>query len=521
MGRAGSTIDPKGDPILGAKSVVDPIVETAIERGFGALATVSSPGREPLFPVALLRGARMLGRPADPLPILETWASRTTRETGSARYPWAVSTRFCEPFPAWVPPERSWLPWRPRDVAALVSERDLRTGLAEALVGPLVLADVAELLATTRSAGGRAAGLAEGLLADNLQKLRRDAAGWAQELHASRDTWALAALARRPAALGLLYPFALAIADAYAFSTNHSGGLVRGSRFPFHEIPLVSASAQLAAGLVALGIHPKLTGRLVALIRDERHADGGWGDDGPSDVLTTLVAARLVGALDPAFDPLPTARYLVSRQRPDGWWTAYGPETAWLTVEILDWLSTAARPFAGRFTWPHLATVNRDRRTGLPFYAYFADIERLFTEVPTLARASVELAFIDLAGFGAFNNAHGMAAGDAALRAFAQALAHIPDTIAIRDGGDEFIVLAAPTSGGLAGRLAAFRRAWPAEFARAFPGAGQVAPRVLTAETCGGRLVEARDELGRLIAELKRRHPDVPPTGIQFDLSTG
>ena len=51
-----------------------------------------------------------------------------------------------------------------------------------------------------------------------------------------------------------------------------------GSRFPFHDRPLVSVSAQLAAGLLALGIHPKLTGALVRFVREAEDADGGWAD---------------------------------------------------------------------------------------------------------------------------------------------------------------------------------------------------------------------------------------------------
>ena len=126
------------------------------------------------------------------------------------------------------------------------------------------------------------------------------------------------------------------------------------------------------------------------------------------------------------------------------------------------WLRRATAPFAERFTWPHLAVTNRDRRTGLPFYGYFADLERLFEAVPGLGRAPIDLAFIDLAGFGAFNNAFGMAHGRQVLRTFAQALTRIPGSMAIRDGGDEFIVLGTPTGTGLPERMAAFRESWAA-----------------------------------------------------------
>jgi len=260
---------------------------------------------------------------------------------------------------------------------------------------------------------------------------------------------------------------------------------------------LVSGSAQLATGLVALDFHPRLVGSLAGRVSAEQRDDGGWGDgEYPSDVLITCVAADLLATLDPAYDPGPTAAWFARAQRPDGWWRAYGPESTWLSVEIAGWLLEAGRPFADRFRWPHLALTNRDRRTGLPFYAYLSDLERLFAEVPGLAGADVEVAFLDLAGFGTFNNAYRMARGDEALRAFAQALDTIPGSMAIRDGGDEFIVVGPPTATGLPGRLAAFRAAWPRIFAEAFDDAGIVAPRVLTAVVPGRSLVPARNTLG-------------------------
>jgi GGDEF domain-containing protein len=393
------------------------------------------------------------------------------------------------------------------------------TDFSDRLIAPIVLADTLDLLEEARRRDDDWARLARAYLDEAMPKVHRDAAGWVQELHAWRDTWALWALARRPGALGLLHPFALAIGDAYAASARRTGGRVLGTRYPFHGVPLVSASAQLATGLVSLGIHPKLVGRLATWVREDRQRSGGWGDgDGPADLLTSLVAADLLATLDPGYDPGRTAGWFARMQRPDGWWRAYGPEATWLTVEILGWLEAAGRPFAERFRWPHLALTNRDRRTGLPFYGYFSDLERLCAEVPDLARSDVEVAFIDLAGFGDFNNAHGMAMGDAALRLFAQALDRLPGSRAIRDGGDEFIVVGAPTARGLADRLARFRATWPAVFAAEFAPNGSVRPRVLTGVATGRRLVDARNLLGIEIANLKHRHPSVGPDGIQVDL---
>ena len=179
--------------------------------------------------------------------------------------------------------------------------------------------------------------------------------------------------------------------------------------------------------------------------------------------------------------------------------------------------SALIEPFAERFIWPHLAVTNRDRRTGLPFYGYFADLERLFDAIPGLGAASIDVAFIDLAGFGVFNNEFGMERGDAVLRTFAQALARIPGSMAIRDGGDEFIVLGSPTGTGLQQRMAAFRETWATEFAETF-GTGVVAPRVLTTSTTGAQIIEARNDLGRRIGQLKDHESVVGPLGIQFDL---
>lgn len=500
--------------------VGDRSVEAAIATTVSRLRALE-PTADPLFPTAILRGRGMLGRPGDPWPLLDGWESLTVRDTGALRYRWNVNPRYPGPLPAWLGSESAWRAWRPRDAVALSESPQGRGRFLERLLTPIVLADLADFVGALAEGGdAELAALGRRYLDEALPKLRRDAAAWVGESHAWGDTWALWALARRPHALRALHPYALAIGDAYATSARRAGA-VCGSRYPFHAEPLVSASAQLASGLVALGIHPKLVGSLSGWIATRRHPDGGWGDaDGPSDILTTLVAADLLGAIDPSFDPAPTAGFLARAQGEDGWWRAYGPEATWLSVEVFDWLRRAGEPFARRFRWPNVALANRDRRTGLPFYAYYGDLERLFADQPGLAEASVEVAFFDLAGFGEFNthNPRGMAGGDAALRAFARALAEIPDAIAIRDGGDEFLVVGAPTATGLPARIAAFRDTWPARFAEAFPGAGQVAPRVLTVAVPGRRLVAARDRLGIAIGKLKEAHTTVGSTGVQVDL---
>ena len=495
-------------------------VEAAVERATVAILA-ADPREDLLFPVAMLRGQSLVGRRLDPDELVRDWSRLTPRETGSVRYPWALNPRFSGPRPDWVGPEKTWIPWQSREAEAIVTQPDRGGRLVDRLLTPIILSDSLELLAASSERDDGVGAMARSMLRQSMPKARRDAAGWVQELHAWSDTWALFAIARRPRTMRLLHPFAIAIAEAYAETARGTEGVVLGTRYPLHGRPLVSASSHLAAGLAALGLHPKLGGGLIAWIGARRQLDGGFGDaDGPSDPLTSLVAAQVLSALDPSFDPMPTASWFARAQRADGWWCAYGPETTWLTVEILGWLMCASRSFAERFEWPHVALTDRDRRTGLPFYGYYADLQRLFSEIDGMSRAPVQVAFIDLAGFGTFNNAYGMEMGDRVLRAFAQTLAGIEGSMAIRDGGDEFIVVGPPTGTGLPERLSAFRQAWPARLAGEFGETSAVAPRVLTTSTIGRRLVSTRTMLGIEIAHLKVAHPTVGRTGIQVAIET-
>jgi GGDEF domain-containing protein len=284
----------------------------------------------------------------------------------------------------------------------------------------------------------------------------------------------------------------------------------------------VSVSAQLATGLLALGFHPKLTGALTTMVRRSERPGGLWADaDGPPDILTTLVAADLLGGLDPEWDPRRTIAAVESLRAPSGVWTAYGPETAWLTGEVEDLLERLGHPFPERFRWPQLATEQRDRRTGLPFLGYLADLGRLFSEVPSLSDATVEIAFLDLAGFGAWNNVFGMAAGDEVLRFLADELVAIPDAVAIRDGGDEFIVVRAPGATGIVDAMDRFRHGFPERFRTRFgDDALPVAPRIVVGRTPGARIIDARDRLGIEIADLKKRSPSPGPNGVLAESGT-
>src|SRR5262249_1960086 len=147
---------------------------------------------------------------------------------------------------------------------------------------------------------------------------------------------------------------------------------------------------------------------------------------------------------------------------------------------------------------------NRDRKTGLPFFAYFVDLAALFADLPGLSASATEMAFVDLAGFGAFNNKFGQDLGDAVLRAFAEEIERTPAAKVVRDGGDEFLVVGAPERKGLTRDLDAFRKQWPGRFCARFgKDAPPVAPRILVSRARGGELRRAREELGRGIGELK------------------
>jgi GGDEF domain-containing protein len=444
------------------------------------------------------------------LALIEDWSAREPggNPAGIRRYPWPISSRFTLLSPC-APPQATWRAWRP-------SEEVVRSGNPVAfesrLLLPPILADSCELLELLAAGHDAARSVRDRVV----PVMRRDLAHDALGDHAWGDTWALWNLARRPRALGRLHPFALALADTYAARAVADGGVGRGSRFPFHNRPMVSVSAQLATGLLALGVHPGLAGQLAAWVGDQEASDGSFADaQEPPDPLTTLVAADLLLGLDPGWDPAPTVRWLDDRRRSDGTVVAYGPEVAWLTLAVDELAERARRPFAARFRWPQLSVVHLDRRTMLPFLSYLEDLAGLFAAVPSLKRHQVELAFLDLAGFGAWNNLFGMARGDEVLQFLASELQGIPDALAIRDGGDEFVVLGAPGRTGLASTMDAFRVSFPRRFAARFgSGAPPVALRVVTTTVDGACLVAGRDCLGVAISALKHAHPTPPPEGV-------
>lgn len=107
----------------------------------------------------------------------------------------------------------------------------------------------------------------------------------------------------------------------------------------------------------------------------------------------------------------------------------------------------------------HLA--HTDRLTGLFNRLHFEELAR--AELARIARygGAAALLFIDIDNFKAYNDRHGHAAGDQALRAVAARLvASVRSTDAVcRWGGEEFLVLAIEIAAEDAGRLAEKLRA--------------------------------------------------------------
>ncbi len=455
-----------------------------------------------------------VGAEDDALARLRFWQKRVPgTRIGDDRYRWEISHKRCKGG-AHVPPPAEWKLLRPEERDPESSE--IRISL------PLAVADGCEYLAQLAQREGEIGEIASAFLAEAEPIFRRDLAAHVQAQHPWADTFALRSVAARAHAIERLRPLALAIAATYAANVTDSA--VVGMRFPLHERPMISATAQLASGLCVLGQDIALLGKLLTRVRSSQHANGGFGDDMPDavaekygreDLLTTFAAADVLGALDPSFDLERALAWLASKQRPDGFFVAFGPEIVWLTGELARLAAASERPFAERFRFPSVPQANLDRKTGLPFYAFFDDLSRLFAELSGLASASVPVAFLDLAGFGAFNNAFGQDLGDAVLAAIARELSAIDFARAIRDGGDEFMVVGAPERQHLERDLDAFRRAWPARFHAEF-GADvpPVAPRILVTESRGRDLRSAREHLGRGMGKVKDASKSPPPEGI-------
>ena len=484
----------------------------------------TDPRHEPLFPTTLLDLQAAQHEMVDVGWLLAAWSSRTPKPVPSPAderpvipvfggYPWPLSIGPDGERPAYIGPNAGWRAWRPAEEPVRAADPDR---FLARLVEPLVITESAEFLELLIALDGPAGDRAQSLLVLALPGIRRSLAAGAAQRHAWADTFALWAVTRRPRLLRRVHPFALAIADGYAATALIDEGVGRGSDAPFRDRALASVSAQLAGGLIALGLRPKLAAALIGFVKRAEDPLGGWGDGGgPVDVLTTLVSAELLSQTDPEFDPRRTADALCAMQGRDGWWRAAGPDAIWTTRAVAELLVRLDTPFADRWHWPQLAIEHRDRRSGLAWGTWLGDLGRLMSEVPGLSRAPIEIAFIDLAGFGAWNTRFGQALGDRVLRSFAQTLAQVPGCVATREGGDEFVVLGSPTATGLEGRIRQACAAWQVRFRTEYgTDLAPVRPRILVTSTTGRGLMAARDALGFAIGTLKARWPDPPDVGV-------
>ncbi|HEX6139480.1 MAG TPA: diguanylate cyclase [Candidatus Limnocylindria bacterium] len=431
------------------------------------------------------------------------------------RYRWGLGFRAEVGHPTYAATAARVGWWRPRE-ADFLAERP--GWYAKRLVLPAALATQFEFwgrIADDPAHPSHAA--AKALLDEAQQVAEADLAAWILAADPWADTFALWLLTGYPHPAARLRDLIFALAVRYAQLAIRDGA-VRGIRYPFFGEPLPSASAHLARSLWRLGIYPTLLPRLLELVRFAQQPDGGWADPGqPSDVLTTLAAGDVLATLDPRFDPAPAIDFMVQRQEAGGWWRALNPEVPWLTAAVADWIERCGQPFTDRFAWPELPVWSRDRTTGLPTMAVFDELAIALAGMPGLAQAPLEAAFIDLAGFGEFNNRRGMDAGDAALAAYAAALRAVPRTMVIRQGGDELLVLGPPgVTGVLEPQLRGFLGDWQDAAERVGIPRGEVVPRILLACGAAGEIRELRGALGTAIGVMKKAAADPGPMGVML-----
>lgn len=447
-------------------------------------------------------------------PVLDFLASRVPGSPrGYSRYRWELTHKVGVKHPPYAPSERAWTAWRDGDAQLLAREP---FELESKLLLPIILAASFDVLLAAAAAGADdTAARARTLVDEAAPIMRRDIARYVAANDPWEDTFALWCITRRPRVLDFVHSLAIALATSYAAGRT---GPVTGQRYPYYERPLVSASAQLASALLEIGIELDVVTDLVRFVAEQRRPSGGWGDDdGRDDPITTLVAADLLTRTDPSFDLAPTLALFERTQGDDGLWRALGPDAPWLTGQVIELARAGAQPFSERFRWPHGSRSVMDQKTGVPFFAHFLDVANLLATLPGLAAATIELAFIDLIGFRAFNNRFGQDAGDDVLRMFATELRTVATARAIRDGGDEFLVVAAPTRAPLHADLAAFMTRWKQTFHVRF-GADvtPVLPRILVGRARGAELRELRQRLGREITGLKEL-ASIAETGILVD----
>ena len=478
-------------------------LEQSLEKGRRALEEhTRALGPDEPFAGVILLARHAAGMAADPTRLLQHWAGQSLgSEVSPLRFPWVMDHERYVKIPAYAGAPENWTAWR-------TSEQDLvkdKPFKAESRISnPLILTHNCEILLRSKESH---------LTNTVLPRARRDLASYVQCTNPWTDTFALWCMTMQPALFERMRPIALAIAVSYVENAAAHQGAIQGSRFPFRGQPLASASAHLAHGLLQLGLDFSCVSGLVEfLLKNVR--DGGWGDgQDPPDVLTTLAAAELLAQIAPDFPLQPVVQFFLDRQQPEGWWSALGPERPWLTWRVLGLLHRCQQSFAQRFRWPPCEPSELDPKTGLPRFSYFVSLAELLGRLPGLASSELELGFLDLAKFKKFNDTYGQDEGDRVLRVLAQHLQTDKQIRTVRDGGDEYLILGAPTAQGLSDRLETLRQAWPAEFRRHFGAEPTVvAPRILVARVPGSRLMQAREKLGQGITGLKGELPG--PEGI-------
>jgi GGDEF domain-containing protein len=488
----------------------------AIQRATDALLTIDVDASrfDPTL-ASTLRFLESIGRTPFHAPLLGSWQGRASGSADRARgFPWTLGFDSLPMSDATEPAGGQGAMWRPRERDWLDREP---TQYGHRLIAPIAIAENLQFLdEQAGSDNSQIAATASEILRTIQPVAEGDVADFIRGGDPWRDTFALWQIVRRPRALELLRPLAVAIATRSGTLASRLAGLPCGTRFPFEAVPLVSASAHLGLGLWTLGYRPSLLPGLLTFVASREQRDGGWSDDGqPADVLTTLAVAELLGSLDPTFSPERTIDFFVRHQEPEGWWRALDPEVPWLTAEIATWLKRAERPFHERFAWPVQALTDLDRKTRIPGFGAFDTIDRVFSSLPGLGAAPIAMAFADLAGFREFNNRCGQDLGDLALRLFAQHLSTVSGTFTIRDGGDEFIVVGAPGRPGLADDIDAWRAGWPAEFRKRFgPDVPMVSPRFVVSEGRARSIAALRERLGREIGHTKHEPLEADGRGV-------
>lgn len=462
------------------------------------------------FRPAVLRWAAANGRPTDPEPLLDALErSRIGGRGGARRYRWSF------PVAGWIDVDDR-LRWRPAERE--LAERDGARQAARLWVPPVLVEHVEWLDRLGRGGDDplHVAARARDLLAEALTTVEDDVAVRVAGADTWGDTFLLWAFARRPRALARVPGLISAIASRYAARAARTRGLVHGRTYPFFDVAMPSATAHLASAAARTGEGLEVVAPAVEWLRAERHPDGSWGDPRqPGDLLTTIAVAELLGMLDPSFEPssvLDAIERLVVAHggRPE----LIGPEWPWLAGEVLAFAAWSARPFRERFRWPHVPEWMIDVRLRVPrFEAYLVDA-RLFEGIPGLTELPIECGFIDLAGFGAWNTAHGQAAGDELLALLTAQLRGVPESRTIRDGGDEFLVLGAPMSDGLGARLEHLFARWPDVSRARYPDLPVVPLRAALGSGPAGGLRTLRETLGRAIGVIKHEHPSPPPEGV-------